>query len=359
MPDSSDAVGKVTEKRKGEHVDIVISENVKSRINYWDDISLIHDSLPEFDFDSISLETKLLGRKIAAPIVISGMTGGFDRAKEINRNLAAAASELQVPMGVGSQRAALENKELSPTYSVVKDFDIPLRIANIGAPQLVRQGDKRPYGIDDARAAMDMVDADLLAVHLNYLQEVVQPEGDRKAAGVLDSISTIARELPVMAKETGAGISAGTASRLKKAGVKVIDIGGQGGTSWSAVESYRSVRKGDTTGERLGRAFWNWGIPAPVSIMQAKVGLPIVATGGIRSGLDAAKAICIGADFAGLAGAVIKQAAESKEAVIDEVRNVIEELKVAMFLTGSSNVSRLSRKDCVISGTTKEWLNIE
>ncbi len=358
MPDSGDTASGVTEKRKGEHVDIVIKENVRSSINYWDDISFIHNSLPEFDFDSISLETTFLGKKIAAPIVISGMTGGFDRAKTINNNLAAAASELRIPMGVGSQRAALEKSDLAYTYSVIRDYDIPIRIANIGAPQLVAQGEKRAYGLEEAKAAMEMVGAHLLAIHLNYLQEVVQPEGDRKAAGVLAAIRHVARQLPVMAKETGAGISAQTASRLKGAGVKAIDVGGLGGTSWSAVESYRSERKGDAIGERLGRAYWNWGIPTPVSIMQAKVGLPVVATGGIRNGLDAAKAICLGASAAGLAGAVIKQAAESREAVISEVTNIIEELKVAMFLTASRSVSQLAERDCVITGTTKEWTGI-
>lgn len=347
----------VTEKRKGEHVDIVISKDTKSGTNYWDDITLIHNSLPEFDFDSIALETRFMGKKIAAPIVISGMTGGFDRALNINRNLAEAASELRIPMGVGSQRAALEKRELSGTYSVIADYDIPVRIANIGAPQLVKQEGKRPYCLEDAKAAMDMVDAHLLAVHMNYLQEVVQPEGDRRAAGVLNAIGQIARELPVMAKETGAGINASVAGKLKRAGVRALDVGGLGGTSWSAVESYRARSKGDLLGERLGTTFWNWGIPTPASILQARVGLPIVATGGIRNGLDAAKAVCLGASAAGLAGAVIKAASESKDAVIRELEAIIEELKVAMFLTGSSDAARLAKSEYLVSGVTRDWID--
>lgn len=356
MPDSGDAIGGVTEKRKGEHVDIVINQDVNARANSWDDITLIHESLPELDFDEISTETRFLGKKISAPIVISGMTGGFERALEINRHLAEAASELQIPMGVGSQRAALEKKELAGTYRVIADYDIPLRIANIGAPQLVRQGDRRAYGVDDAKSAMEMIDGHLLAVHLNYLQEVVQPEGDRRATGVLKAIRTIAKQMPVMAKETGAGISAPVAARLKNAGVRAIDVGGLGGTSWSAVESYRADRKGDLLGMRLGRTFWNWGIPTPVSIVQADVGLPIVATGGVRHGLDVGRAICLGASAAGLAGAIIRPASESRKAVLDELRSIIHELKIVMFLTASRNLRRLAEREYVISGVSEEWL---
>ena len=356
MPDSS--IHGVTEKRKGEHVDIVLNKPVRSSANYWDDVTLIHSSLPEIDFDSISTETKLLGRKIAAPVLISGMTGGFDKALAINRNLARAASDLQIPMGVGSQRAALEDPALEKTYSVVSDYDVPLVIANMGAPQLIRQPGRRPYGADDAARAMKMVGADLLAIHMNYLQEVVQPEGDRMASGVLAAIENIAGSMPVMAKETGAGVSRKTALALKKAGVKAIDVGGLGGTSWSAVEYHRARRKGNSMGERLGKTFWNWGIPAPVSVVEANVGLPVIASGGIRNGLDAAKAICLGASCSGLAGALIKSASESSSAVKSELIGIIEELRVAMFLTGSASVKNLAKSECVISGTTGVWMGI-
>ncbi len=355
MPDSS--VSGITQKRKGEHVDIVLSKPVNAASNYWDDITLVHNSLPEIDFDSISTETKFLGRKIGAPIMISGMTGGFDKALHINRNLAEAASELQIPMGVGSQRAGLENPALADTYRVVSDFDVPLVIANIGAPQLIGQKGKRAYGIQDASDAMNMIDADVLAVHMNYLQEVVQPEGDRMASGVLDAITKIAGSMPVIAKETGAGVSRKTALRLKRAGVKAIDVGGLGGTSWSAVEYHRAKGRGNGLGERLGKTFWNWGIPTPVSVVEANVGIPVVASGGIRNGLDAAKAICLGASCAGLAGALIGSASESGHAVKTELRGIMEELKVAMFLTGSSNVRNLSRKDYVLSGMTGVWMD--
>ncbi|MBX8637882.1 MAG: type 2 isopentenyl-diphosphate Delta-isomerase [Thermoplasmata archaeon] len=357
MPDNS--VNGITEKRKGEHVDIVLNKPVNSTSNYWDDVTMVHNSLPEIDFGSISTETEFLGRKIGAPIVISGMTGGFAKAKDINRNLAEAASALQIPMGVGSQRAALENPELAGTYSVVSDYDIPLTIANIGAPQLIGQKGKRAYRVDDATKAMEMINADVLAIHMNYLQEVVQPEGDRNANGVVEAISSIAGKMPVMAKETGAGVSRKTALMLKKAGVKAIDVGGLGGTSWSAVEYHRARSRGNGLGERLGKTFWNWGIPTPVSVTKANVGLPVVASGGIRNGLDAAKAICLGASCAGLAGALIRSASESSLAVKSELMGIIEELRVAMFLTGSQNVRDLSKKKCIISGMTGVWIGVD
>ncbi|MBX8632446.1 MAG: type 2 isopentenyl-diphosphate Delta-isomerase [Thermoplasmata archaeon] len=355
MPESS-ATG-TTQRRKGEHVDIVLNEKVRADHNYWDDITLIHNSLPEVDFDEISLETNFLGVKISAPIIISGMTGGFQKAQDINRTLAEAAAEFQIPMGVGSQRAAIEDPEMRTTYSVVSDYDVPLIIANIGAPQLIKQRGKRAYGIEDAVAAMKMIDAGLIAVHLNYLQEVVQPEGDRAAEGVTEAIARIASSLPVMAKETGGGISRRVALSLKSAGVKAIDVGGLGGTSWSAVEYHRARRKHSPLGESLGRTFWNWGIPTPVSVIESQVGLPLVATGGIRNGLDAAKAICLGAACAGVAGAVIGAASKGRSALNDKLNEIIEGLRATMFLTGVSRVSELSGIKCIITGMTREWLS--
>jgi len=355
VPEHSSSDG-ITERRKGEHVDIVINEDVRSERNYWDDVKLVHQSIPDFDFDDVSTKTEFAGRKIAAPILISGMTGGFDKAAEINSNLAWAAAELQIPMGVGSQRAALEDKSLEYTYRVVNDFDIPVRIANIGAPQLIDQKGKRAFILNDARNAMSMIDAHVLAIHLNYLQEVVQPEGDRNAAGVLEAMRDLCSSLPVMAKETGGGISRNTALKLKSIGVYAIDVGGLGGTSWSAVEAVRSHRKGNRLGERLGRTFWNWGIPTPASVVLANVGLPLVATGGIRSGLDVGRALWLGAHCAGVAGVVIRSAYEGRRAVLEELSTIIEELKVTMFLTGCRDLSRIVSGTCLVSGETDEWL---
>jgi isopentenyl-diphosphate delta-isomerase len=345
-----------TEQRKAEHVNIILQENVSAEYNYWNDVRLVHRALPEIDLDDIDTSVTLFGRRLEAPLIISSMTGGFGMGKEINANLAKAAAEVGVGMGVGSQRAALEKPDLAPTYAVVKDFDVPLVFANLGAPQLVPQEGKRAYGLADARKAVEMVDADALIIHLNFLQEVVQPEGDRRAKGCLAAIRAIAAKIPVMVKETGAGISRETAAALKGAGVRAIDVGGLGGTSFSAVEHYRARKEASNLKERLGATFWNWGIPTPASILLADVGLPIVATGGVRSGLDAAKGIALGATAAGMAKPMLEAAKVSSEAVVQELRAVIEELRAAMFLTGSTSIGDLRDRPVIVSPPTASWI---
>ena len=345
-----------TEQRKAEHVNIILQENVSAEYNYWNDVRLVHDALPEIDLDGIDLRVKFLGKQLEAPLIISSMTDGFGMGKQINENLARAAADVGVAMGVGSQRAALEKPDLFPTYAVVKDYDVPLVLANLGAPQLVAQEGKRAYGVADAKRAIEMIDADALIIHLNFLQEVVQPEGDRKAKGCLAAIRTLASRFPVMAKETGAGISHEAATRLKEAGVKAIDVGGLGGTSFSAVEHYRARKEASSLKERLGATFWNWGIPTPASILLSDVGLPLVATGGIRSGLDAAKGIALGATMAGMAKPMLEAAKVSADAVVTELRAVIEELKAAMFLTGSSSIEDLQDRPVIVSPPTASWL---
>jgi len=347
-----------TEQRKKEHVDIILQENVSSEYNFWNDVRLVHNALPEIDLDDVQTNVTLFGKKLEAPLVISSMTGGFGLGKEINANLAQAAAEVGVGMGVGSQRAALEKPDLEPTYAVVRDHDVPLRFANLGAPQLIPQATKRAYGVADADRAMAMVKADVLIVHLNFLQEVVQPEGDRRAKGVLRSIGALAKRFPVMAKETGAGISRDVAKRLKEVGVKGIDVGGLGGTSFSAVEYYRARKEASSLKERLGATFWNWGIPTPASIVLANVGLPIVATGGVRSGLDVAKALALGASAAGMAKPMLEAAQTSADAVVRELRSVIEELKAAMFLTGATSVQDLQEQHAIVNRPTADWLEL-
>ena len=344
------------EQRKAEHVNIILNEDVSAGYDYWGDVRLVHAALPEIDLDDIDLSVKLFGKKLEAPLVISSMTGGFGMGGEINANLAKAAAEAGVAMGVGSQRAAIEKPELEPTYAVVKDHDVPLLFANLGAPQLVPQADKRAYGIVDAKKAMDMIGADALIVHLNFLQEVVQPEGDRRARGCLAAIKNLAARFPVMAKETGAGISRAVAKSLKRAGVKAIDVGGLGGTSFSAVEHYRARKEASTLKERLGATLWDWGIPTPASVVLANVGLPLVATGGVRSGLDAAKGIALGATAAGMAKPMLEAAKVSSDAVVTELKAVIEELKAAMFLTGSSSVAELQERGAIVDRPTLSWV---
>jgi isopentenyl-diphosphate delta-isomerase len=344
-------------ERKKDHVEIVLNKEVKSDYNYWDDIKLVHQALPELDLEEIDLSTKLFGKKLGAPLIISAMTGGYPEAETINRNLAEAASEFQIGLGVGSQRAAIEDESLERTYSVVKEYDIPLLMANLGAPQFVKQKVGEPYGIDEAVRAMKMIDADILAIHLNYLQEVIQPEGDTRGKGCLLAIKKIALQMPLVVKETGAGISYETAVELRKCGVKGIDVGGLGGTSFSAVEYYRAKNLNDRSRERLGSAFWNWGIPTPVSLILADVGLPLIATGGIRNGSDIAKAVVLGASASGVAGAILKAARESPQAVKDEIRLILEELRASMFLTSSKDLEDLAKNEFVVTGRTSEWID--
>ena len=345
-----------TEQSKAEHVNIILQENVSAEYNYWNDVRLVHSALPEIDLDDVDVSVKFFGKRLEAPLIISSMTGGFGMGKEINGNLAKAAAEVGVAMGVGSQRAALEKPELEPTYAVVKDYGVPLVFANLGAPQLVAQEGKRAYGVADARKAINMIKADALIIHLNFLQEVVQPEGDRRAKGCLAAIKALASQFPLMAKETGAGISRETAQKLKAAGARAIDVGGLGGTSFSAVEHYRARKEAASLKERLGATFWNWGIPTPASILLADVGLPLVATGGVRSGLDVAKGIALGATMAGMAKPMLEAARASADAAVQELRAVIEELKAAMFLTGSTSIEALQERPVIVSPPTASWL---
>ncbi len=343
------------EKRKNDHIEICLSKDVNAGHNYWDDMDLVHRALPEVDFDDMDLSAELFGVRLNAPIIISGMTGGTEFGRKINENLAVAAEKLGIGMGVGSQRAGLENTELFSTYSVVKEHRIPLLIGNIGAPQLINQ--KKRKGITDREIErlFLMIDADILAVHLNYLQEAVQPEGDLMAEGVLDALRTLSRRFPVIVKETGAGISRSVALKLKRAGVMGIDVGGLSGTSFSAVEYYRALEQGHEEKASLGKLYWNWGIPTPASIIEASVGLPIIATGGIRNGLDVAKALVLGASAAGIARRLLKPATESSDAVIRELENIMKELKVAMFLLGARNVHALRNSRFVVHGELRDW----
>jgi isopentenyl-diphosphate delta-isomerase len=344
-------------ERKADHIQICLNKNVNATRNYWDDIQMIHGALPEVDMSSIDTSIELFDKKLAAPIIISAITGGFDGAEAINRNLAQAAAEVGIGLGIGSQRPALEHPELASSYEVVKEFDVPLVIGNVGAPQLVAQKKHGAFSIDDCKRAMKMIDADILAIHMNFLQEIVQPEGDTNAAGCLDAIGKVAKQMPVLAKETGAGISRDMAQGLRLKGVAGFDVGGLGGTSFSAVEYHRAVGRNEETLSRLGETFWNWGIPTPVSILEADVGLPVIATGGLCNGLHVAKAISLGANAGGISRKLLAPAMDSPEAVVKELNMIIAELKAAMFLTGVSSVQDLQAVQVVVTGHLSEWLN--
>lgn len=335
-----------TEERKREHVQISLKENVSAHHNYWDDVRLVHNALPEINENDVDFSVQLFGKKLKAPLIISGMTGGYSEGKKINEHLAAAAATHQVGMGVGSQRAALENQKLIDTYSIINEYDIPLKIANIGASQIALW-DKKQI-LENAAKIVDMINADVLAICLNFLQEAIQPEGEAQAKSCIETIDMLSREfgLPVIVKESGAGISGKVAQQLKKTKISGIDVGGAGGTSFSAVEYYRAKIKGDAHNIRAGQTFWDWGIPTPTCILQ--VGkttnweMPIIATGGIRHGLDVAKALVLGANAVGMAHALLKPALKDSKSTIHELDVITRELRIAMFLVGADSVEKLS-----------------
>jgi len=355
-------VDELIEQRKADHLRLSAEADVEAlRDAGWGDVQLVHEALPEIHQSDVDLCTPFLGKELRAPLVIAGMTGGHQTAREVNAVLARAAERHGLAMGVGSQRAALRRASLTDTYSVVRDnAPTAYLIGNIGAPQLISQGDTPPLDLDQVHAAIGMIRADALAVHLNFLQESVQPEGERNARGCADAIARVVEHVrvPVIAKETGAGLSRSTALRLKDLGVSALDVGGVGGTSFAAVEGLRASAQHEQGSQRLGEVLRDWGIPTPVSVVGAvKTELPVIATGGIRSGLDAAKALALGATLVGVARPLLQAALEGDSAVDAWIRQFLAELRTVLFLTGCANVSASRAKPRVISGATQEWIS--
>lgn len=350
-----------TSQRKADHLEIAASGAIEHPAGAgWQDVYLVHECLPEVDRGEIDLSVEFLGHRLRAPVLIAGMTGGHPRATEINRRLARVAERLGVAMGVGSQRAAVEAPALLATYAVARTAAPgAFLIANVGAPQLIRQGTRPPYRVEQIRPLVEAIAANALAVHLNFLQEACQPEGDANARGCADALGAVCREIgvPVIAKETGAGISGSAARRLRELGVQALDVGGHGGSNMALLEARRAERQGDRRRSRLGETFADWGIPTVVSLIEARrAGLPLIATGGVRSGLDAAKAINLGATLVGVGRPILAQAELSEEAALDWLGDFIEELRVAAFLTGSPDLATLQRRPRRIIGRTAELL---
>jgi isopentenyl-diphosphate delta-isomerase len=346
-----------TSRRKIEQLRICAEEEVEVRENCFADVMLVHVALPEIDKEGIDLKTDFLGYLLNYPVMIASMTGGHPETKRTNKILAEAAETLGVGMGVGSQRAALEGIEQEDSFRVVRDVAPNAFIyANIGAPQL------KEYGIEGVERVIEMIDADAIAIHLNFLQEAIQPEGNVDARGCLASIKEICEAIkkPVIVKETGAGISYGVAKKLHAVGVSAIDVGGLGGTSLAAAEIYRAKTEEDELGEHLGNLFgWDWGIPTVESIVECSAlpfPIPIIATGGIRNGLDVAKSIALGADLCSAALPFLKPAMENVNAdkVIEKIKEMGEELKVAMFLTGCKTTIELKEAEVIITGKARE-----
>ncbi|MFO7992429.1 MAG: type 2 isopentenyl-diphosphate Delta-isomerase [Thermoplasmata archaeon] len=343
------------ESRKEDHIDICLNEDVELKEDYWDQIKFFHRTAPEINFEDIDISTEFLGAELSAPFMISAITGGYKGAEDINKILARSTEKVGIPLGVGSERPAIENEDLRESYRVIADYDIPLVFGNVGAPQLVSQKGKKAFTVDDCRKALDIIGGDFLAVHFNFLQEVVQPEGDLRGEGVLKALQKISSEVPVIAKETGAGISGETAVRLEKTGIKALDVGGMGGTSFSAVEYFRMSNEEE---KRFAEELWDWGIPTPVSILECRknVDIPLISTGGVRNGLHIAKALALGADIAGIAGGVLPYVIKGEEETIGYLNRLKKELKIAMFLLGCEDVDDLKDTRVIINGDLRDWI---
>jgi isopentenyl-diphosphate delta-isomerase len=328
------------QKRKREHLEISLSPVAQTGVTGFDSYRYIHNALPEIDFDDIDTSIEFLGKKLAFPFFISSMTGGVAEGERINKNLLGVAEKYGIAMGVGSQRAAVEKPELSHLFATKSTNSRALLFANVGAVQL-----NYGFTIEKYQRAVDMISADALILHLNPIQEAVQSEGDRNFKNVLPRIGELVKKIsvPIIVKEVGFGISEDVCQRLYDVGVRVVDTAGWGGTSWSVVEGRR---QGGSV--EIGDLFGNWGIPTTESILMCKnvadrssEKLTILASGGVRTGLDVAKAISLGADMVGLAAPFGKAAMESEEAVEKIIEKLVRELKIAMFGVGVSTIAEL------------------
>jgi isopentenyl-diphosphate delta-isomerase len=350
-------------QRKIEHVSVALGQDISApqRAN-WQDIQFVHQALPEVDLDEVDTSVQFLGHTLRYPIVISSMTGGHPDVTAINRNLAMAAEQYGVALGVGSQRAAIVNPDVAHSYAVTREHaPHAFLIANIGAPQLIEQARHPAFTHKQAQMAVDMIGANALAVHMNSLQEAAQPEGDRRASGEAAALKALTGQLavPVIAKETGAGMCREQAMLLRSCGVAAIDVGGAGGSSMTAIEAARSQAHGDERTMNIGVLYRDWGIPTPISVVEASiVDLPIISTGGVRSGLDMARALALGATLVGVGFPFLKAASESYGKVCELLETVVIELKVAMQLSGAQTIQQLRQVDIVVTGETRNWLTL-
>jgi isopentenyl-diphosphate delta-isomerase len=346
-------------RRKEEHISKALAIGDSGSAG-WEDVQLVHDALPDTDFDDIDLSAEFLGRRIGLPLLISGMTGGHEAALAVNAELAKAAAATGAMIGVGSQRAALADPGVAGTYSVVRQYAPDACVlANIGISQLIGQGDSPALRLDDVLRAIDMVRADALAVHLNYLEEIVQPEGQTRARGATAALARLVREVPVpvIAKETGAGLSREVALRLRDLGVRALDVGGSGGTSFAAIEASRAAACGDVVRAATGLAFAGWGIPTAASVGLCADVLPVIAVGGVRNGLDAARAMRLGAVAVGVGRPLLEQALLGGDAVRDWIDGFAHQLRSAVFLAGVPSAWALGSAAAVIRGPTRDWLS--
>jgi isopentenyl-diphosphate delta-isomerase len=336
-----------TGSRKADHIRINLEEEVRSGLTTGlQRYHFVHQALPELDLADVDLSLTVFEKMLRAPLLISSMTGGTGQARQINQALATAAQETGIAMGLGSQRAAIEQPDLAATFRVRQVAPDILLFANLGAVQL-----NYGYGVEQCQMAVDMIEADALILHLNALQEAVQPEGDTDFSGLLQKIETVCRSLsvPVIAKEVGWGISKRAARQLAEAGVAAIDVAGAGGTSWTQVEMHRAKNESEA---RLAAAFIDWGIPTAESILNVKESAPdvaIFASGGLRDGLDIAKCIALGATLGGMASPFLKAAVRSIEDTIQAINEIRRQMQVCMFATGAGDLENLRKAELNIN----------
>jgi len=322
--------------RKAEHIDLALDRRTQADHRYFDEWVFEHQAAPELDRAEIDTSVEFLGRKIGAPLLVSCMTGGTEGAYRINTNLALAAEARNLPVGVGSQRKTLEDGSHRETFQIREAAPTVPLLANLGAVQL-----NYGFGIKECRAAVEMISADALVFHLNPLQEAIQPEGQTDFSGLIEKMGAIAAELevPVIVKEVGSGISGDLARALVAVGIEIIDTAGQGGTSWARIEARRA---GDL---EIGELFADWGIPTPDSIRAVAdiPGVTVIGSGGLRNGLDVAKAIALGADLTGMAYPFLEAATEAPESVVARIDRIVQELEIVMLCVGARTIEDLKR----------------
>jgi isopentenyl-diphosphate delta-isomerase len=344
IPPLSTPEATVTQTRKAEHIRVCLEEDVQCRQTStgFERYRFRHCCLPELDWSDIDLSTQFLQRQLRAPLLISSMTGGTEEARVINQRLAAIAQQYGLAMGVGSQRVAVENPSVCSTFSVRAIAPDSVLLANLGAVQL-----NYDYGLAECQRVVDWLEADALILHINPLQECVQTRGDTNFRGLLSKIETLCQRLsvPVIAKEVGNGISGAIAQQLIQVGVAAIDVAGAGGTSWAKVEGERAK---DAKQRRLGQTFADWGLPTAQCVQEVRAiapEIPLIASGGLRHGVDVAKAIALGADLGGLAFPFLQAAAQSEAAVADLAEALIAELTTVLLCTGVCNLSQLRHRN--------------
>ncbi len=345
-------------QRKADHLALCATEDVgfRNKTTLLEGVRLVHHALPEMNADEVDTRITLFGKSVAAPLLIAAMTGGTDEAAAVNRELAAVAEARHIAFGLGSQRAAVVRGDLArPSYRVRDVAPKTVVLGNLGIVQA------RAMSTAAIRALAEDVGADALCIHLNPAMELVQPGGDRDFKGGLETLARLTSDLglPLIAKETGCGIAPQVGEALRRVGVRHVDVSGAGGTSWVAVETFRAKEQGDENAFALGEAFWDWGVPTGASIaLLAPLGFTtLIATGGVGTGLEVAKAIALGATMCGIARPVLRALREGgRDGALAYIDRVLAELRTAMVLTGSPDVGALRRAPRVVTGELRDWL---